>query len=207
VTPNSPLKAVVFDVGGVLLDWNPRYLYRSLLPDEESIERFLSEVCTPEWNLAQDRGRTWAEAVAELTARFPEQAELIRAYDERWVETCGGPLHETVEVLEELQSKGIPTYALTNFSAEKWPVAVERYDFLHAFDDAVVVSGVEGVVKPDPEIYRILLNRFGLDPASTFFTDDVEGHVRAARAVGMRAEVFVDGATMRRQLVDANLLT
>lgn len=208
MTPASdtPPKAVVFDIGGVLVDWNPRYLYRSLLPDEASVECFLSEVCTPEWNAAQDGGRSWAEAVAELSARFPEHAEPIRAYDERWIEMLGGPLHDTVELLEELRASGLPTYALTNFSAEKWPVAVAAYDFLQPFEGAAVVSGREGVMKPDPAIYQILFDRFGLDPETTFYTDDVPANVEGARDVGMRAEVFVDGATLRRQLVEANLL-
>lgn len=204
---DQPPKAVVFDIGGVLLDWNPRYLYRSLLPDEDAVERFLAEVCTAEWNAAQDGGRSWGEAVADLSARFPEHVDLIRAYDERWTEMVGGPLHDTVELLEELRSLGVPTYALTNFSAEKWPVAVEAYDFLQPFENAAVVSGVEGVTKPDPAIYRILFHRFGLDPATTFYTDDVPANVEAARAVGMRAEVFADGRALRQHLVDANLLS
>ncbi|WP_020573742.1 HAD family hydrolase [Actinopolymorpha alba] len=201
----ASISAVVFDVGGVLLDWNPRYLYRSLLPDERSVERFLAEVCTPEWNAAQDAGRSWAEAVAELTARFPEHADLIRAYDERWAEMVAGALEDTVEVLSDLRAAGVPTYALTNFSAEKWQVSLERWEFLRALDGAVV-SGVERVSKPAPEIYQLLLDRHDLAADQTFYTDDLAVNVTAARQVGMRAEVFVNGATLRGQLAAGGLL-
>ncbi|GAB3427361.1 HAD family hydrolase [Flindersiella endophytica] len=196
----GPIKAVVFDIGGVLLDWNPRYLYRSLIPDSAEMEQFFTEVAILEWNMLQDAGRSWADAVAELTGRFPHRAELIRAFDERWVEMIGGPLGDTVEVLRELRRRGVPTYALTNFSAEKWPVAVAAYDFLREFEGAAVVSGVEKVMKPEPEIYRILLERFGLSPETTFFTDDREENVVGARNVGLQAEVFLDGATLRGHL-------
>lgn len=196
----AAIKAVVFDIGGVLLDWDPRYLYRSLIPDPVAMERFLTEVCTPEWNTAQDAGRTWAEAVAELSGRFPEHEELIRAFDERWIETCGGPIKDSVAVLHDLREAGVPTYALTNFSAEKWPVALETFDFLRDFETAAVVSGEERVTKPDPAIYRILLERYGLAAESTFYVDDRPENVEAARAMGMIAEVFTDGAALRRRL-------
>lgn len=198
------MDAVVFDVGGVLLDWNPRYLYRTLLADDDAVEEFLTRVCTAEWNAAQDAGRTWAEGVAELTSRFPEHAELIRAYDERWAEMVGGTLEETVAILGRLRSEGVPTYALTNFSAEKWTVALERWPFLAELDGAVV-SGVECVSKPDPAIYQLLLDRHRLTADATFYTDDLPVNVDAARAVGIRAEVFVDGPTLRGQLAGAGL--
>ncbi|NYH90538.1 HAD family phosphatase [Actinopolymorpha rutila] len=200
----TPIQAVVFDVGGVLLDWNPRYLYRTLLADEAEVERFLAQVCTPEWNAAQDAGRTWAEGVAELTARFPEHRDLIHAYDERWAEMVAGTLEETVAVLDTLRAAGVPTYALTNFSAEKWTVACEEWPFLADLDGAVV-SGVERVSKPDPAIYRLLLDRHDLAADSTFYTDDVPVNVHAARSVGLRAEVFLDGSTLRGQLKAAGL--
>jgi 2-haloacid dehalogenase len=199
------IDAVVFDVGGVLLDWNPRHLYRSLLPDEESMERFLSEVCTPAWNAEQDAGRTWSAAVEELTARFPDQAKLIRAYDERWPEMVAGAFEDTVAVLTDLRAAGVPTFALTNFSAEKWDITVDRWDFLRNFDGAVV-SGVERVSKPDPAIYQLLLDRHGLTAETTFYTDDAPANVEGARKLGIQAEVFIDGATLRRQLAAAGLV-
>ena len=202
---SAPVEAVVFDVGGVLLDWNPRHLYRSLLPDEAAVEAFLAEVCTSEWNAAQDAGRPWSDAVAQLTERFPEHAELIRAYDERWPEMVAGALEDTVAVLSELRATGVPTYALTNFSADKWEITLDRWDFLRALDGAVV-SGVERVAKPDPAIYHLLLDRHGLTAGSTFYTDDLAVNVEAARRVGIRAELFVDGRTLRDQLAAAGVL-
>lgn len=195
----AQVDAVIFDVGGVLLDWSPRYLYDSLIPDPEARRRFLTEVCTPAWNAAQDAGRGWAEAVAELRGRFPEQAALIEAFDRRWEEMVSGPFEASVAIVAELRERGVPTYALTNFSAEKWEVVFDRWEFLRGFV-GTVVSGREGVVKPDPKIYRILLERYDLDPARTFFTDDVEANVDGARAAGIRAERFVDANALRTHL-------
>lgn len=202
---NKPVQAVVFDVGGVLLDWSPEYLYRRLIPDEGERHRFLAEVCSPEWNLAQDAGRTWSEAVAELTARFPEQADLIAAYDRNWEEMVAGAFDDTVKLLEELQRDGPPVYALTNFSAGKWSIAVEQWPFLGTFD-GVVVSGEEGVTKPDPRIYQILLDRFELEPGATFYVDDQLQNVEQARAMGLQAELFRDAETLRRQLSTRGVL-
>lgn len=201
----SPIEAVVFDVGGVLLDWSPEYLYRKLIPDPQRRKRFLAEVCTPAWNLAQDAGRTWSEAVEQLAGRFPDQAELISAYDERWEEMVAGVLWDTVEILERLRTDRVPVYALTNFSHEKWKVAVERWPFLGSFDGRVV-SGEEGVVKPDPRIYRILLDRYGLVAGRTFYIDDQPRNVDQARMLGFHAEPFIDAATLRRQLARLHLL-
>lgn len=199
------MEAVVFDVGGVLLDWNPEHLYQRLIPDMGERQRFLTEVCTPEWNLAQDAGRTWAEAVAELTDRFPEQAELIAAYDERWEDMVAGPIEESVDVLHHLRRHRVPVYALTNFSSEKWSIAVDRWSFLEEFDGRVV-SGEEGLTKPDRRIYRLLLDRFGLEARRTFYVDDQPANVEQARAVGLEAELFIDGVTLRRQLETHGLL-
>lgn len=199
------IDSVVFDVGGVLLDWNPEYLYRQLIADDDERRWFLTEVCSPEWNAAQDAGRTWADATSELSARFPEHTALIHAYAERWEEMVSGPIADSVSVLEDLREAGVPNYALTNFSAEKWEVAKDRWGFLEGFDGEVV-SGVVGVTKPDPEIYRILLERYRLEPARTFYTDDLASNVIAARQSGIAAELFVDASTVRRQLIDRGVL-
>lgn len=199
------IDAVVFDVGGVLLDWDPEYLYRQLIADNEERRWFLTEVCSREWNAAQDAGRSWADATAELSARFPEHTSLIAAYDERWEETISGPIADSVVVLEDLNGAGFPTYALTNFSAEKWAVAKNLWSFLNSFDGEVV-SGSEGVTKPQPEIYQILLDRYRLEPARTFYTDDLARNVEAARQLGIAAELFVDASTLRRQLIDLGVL-
>lgn len=192
-------RPVVFDLGGVLIDWNPRRLYRKLLPDDAAIESFLAEVCTAEWNLQQDAGRSWAEAVAELTARFPDRAGLIAAYHERWEEMLGGAIGDTVALLEELDAAGVPLYALTNWSRETFPIARRRFPFLSRFR-GVVVSGEERAAKPDPRIYRILLERYQLEPAECLFIDDVPRNVEGARAAGMEGILFTSAADLRREL-------
>jgi 2-haloacid dehalogenase len=196
----------VFDVGGVLLDWDPEYLFRKLIADDDERRWFLAEVCTPAWNAKQDGGRTWAAATAELSEKFPEYASLIAAYDERWEEMVSGAIEGTVAVLSDLRSAAVRTFALTNFSAEKWEVAKRLWNFLDGFDGAVV-SGIEKVTKPDLRIYRILLDRYELDPVRTFYTDDMKANVEAARVAGLDAEVFVDPDTLRQQLVDRGVLS
>ena len=196
----------MFDIGGVLLDWDPDYLFRKLIADDDERRWFLAEVCSPAWNAEQDGGRSWAEATAELGELFPEHSNLITAYDERWEEMVSGAIEGTVAVLSALRSEGLPTFALTNFSAEKWEVAKDRWDFLAGFDGAVV-SGIEQVAKPDLRIYEILLDRYGLDPARTYYTDDLKANVEAARAVAIDAEVFVDPETLLQQLVDRGVLS
>jgi 2-haloacid dehalogenase len=190
---------VVFDIGGVLLDWSPNYLYDELIPDADQREHFLTNIATPAWNLKQDAGRSWAEAIAELTSLHPDHAEWIEAYDTGWLRMVSGVIEDTAELLAQLQAAGVPTYALTNFSVEKWEVATATFPVLTGFD-GTVVSGVEQTVKPDEKIYRILLERYDLDPARTFYTDDVQRNVDGARAVGMDAELFTGAAVLRDQL-------
>jgi 2-haloacid dehalogenase len=197
--PTAPPIAVVFDLGGVLIDWNPRYLYRKLFDDEAAMEAFLADVVSPEWNGQQDSGRTWAEAVEVLSREHPEQRDLIAAYWHRWQETLGDAIAPTVAILEELREAGFRLYALSNWSAETFPVARPRYPFLDWFD-GIVISGEEGVAKPDPEIFRHLLDRYELDPATTIFIDDSEANVRAAAAEGITSLQFVDAATLRQDL-------
>jgi 2-haloacid dehalogenase len=201
----SSIDTVVFDVGGVLLDWSPNYLYDELIPDAVRREHFLTKVATPEWNRQQDAGRTWAEAVAELSAANPDHAEWIEAYDTGWLRMVRGVIEDTVEVFDEIRAAGIPTYALTNFSTEKWEVATEAFPVLREFD-GVVVSGTERTTKPDEKIYRILLERYDLDAGRTFYTDDVQHNVEAARAVGLDAELFTGATVLRDQLVARGLL-
>jgi 2-haloacid dehalogenase len=199
------VKAVVFDLGGVLIDWDPRYLYRKLLADEAAVEEFLATVCTPEWNAEQDRGRPFAEGVAELVERHPAHAAAITAYHERWPEMLGGDLPGTVELLAELRAAGVPLYALTNWSAETFVVARERFAFLEWFD-GVLVSGEERLVKPDPAIFELLADRFGLDPETTFYVDDSEANVAAAAALGFDAVRFTVPGRLRRDLAARRLL-
>lgn len=198
-------KAVVFDLGGVLIDWDPRYLYRKLLADEAAVEEFLATVCTPEWNAEQDRGRPFAEGVAELVERYPVHAAAITAYHERWTEMLGGDIGGTVELLAELRATGVALYALTNWSAETFGIARERFEFLSWFD-GVLVSGEERIIKPDPAIFRLLLDRFGLDPQATFYVDDSPVNVAAARELGFDAVRFTEPERLRRDLETRGLL-
>ena len=200
-----PVKAAVFDLGGVLIDWDPRYLYRKLLDDEAAVEEFLATVCTPEWNAEQDRGRPFAEGVAELVERHPAHAAAITAFHERWPEMLGGAVGSSVEVLAELRAAGVPVYALTNWSAETFGIARERFEFLEWFD-GLLVSGEERMIKPDPAIFRLLLDRFGLDPAATFYVDDSEPTVEAAGRLGFDAVRFTTPAQLRRDLEARRLL-
>jgi 2-haloacid dehalogenase len=193
------IDVVVFDIGGVLLDWSPEYLYADLIPDEQQRTWFLTEVTTREWNHQQDAGRPWSEAIAELTALHPEHAEWIEAYDTGWLTMAKGLFEDTVELVTEVRALGIPTYALTNFSAEKWEIAKETFPILTGFDGEVV-SGVEQTTKPDEKIFRILLERYHLDAARTFYTDDVQHNVDGARTVGLDAELFTTAATLRDNL-------
>jgi 2-haloacid dehalogenase len=197
--------AVVFDLGGVLIDWDPRHLYRSLFDDEAEMERFLAEVTTQAWNYEQDRGRPFAEAIAELTREHPDQADLIEAYWSRWPETLGEPFHETVEILAGLRATGIRLLALTNWSAETFPFAPPRYPFL-AWFEAVIVSGEVELAKPDPAIFQLLVDRHGLEPARTVLIDDSVANVEAAGALGFRAIRFTDAAALRRDLNAIGLL-
>lgn len=180
---------IVFDVGNVLIGWDPRTLYRKIFDDPERVEWFLAEVCHHDWNLEQDRGRLFAEAVAERTALFPHLAEEIRAYDERWAETVTGAIEGSVRILQAVRAAGIPHYAITNFSAEKFAVAQEMFPFLRGFD-GIVVSADEKLVKPDPAIYRVLLDRYRLAAGDCVFIDDSPANVEAARSVGMAAHHF-----------------
>lgn len=163
------------------------------------MESFLAEVTTPEWNVRQDAGRPWAEAIEALALEHPERRELITAYWDRWPETLGGAIEETVALLGDLKAAGVPVYALSNWSGETFPLARPRYPFLEWLD-GIVISGEVGITKPDPRIYAHLLDRFGLDAASTVFIDDSEVNVRAAEEVGMVARRFVDAAQLRRDL-------
>ena len=190
---------VVFDIGNVLLDWDPRHLYRKVFDDHARMEQFLAEVCTPAWNIEQDRGRLFRDAVAELVAKHPHLDAEIRAFDERWVETVSGPIQDSVDLLAELQVKGVPTYAITNFSAEKFADAQRTWPFLGSFID-VIVSGEHRVLKPDPAIYRLLLDGNGLAAEACVFIDDSQKNVVGAQAVGMHALHFTGAERLRQDL-------
>jgi 2-haloacid dehalogenase len=207
VTPvdRAQIEAVVFDIGGVLLDWNPRHLYRKLFDDEAEMDRFLDEVCTLEWHAAHDLGTPFETSCAQLAAEHPERAEMIWAWGRRSEEMVAGPIAGTVEILHALQAKGVRCYALTNMEAETYPLRRERYAFLRSLD-GTVVSSAEGVAKPDAEIYQRLLARFGLEPSATVMVDDSPRNVQAALALGMQAVRFESPEGLRRWFERAGVL-
>lgn len=199
-------RAVVFDLGGVLIDWDPRYLYRSLFEgDEEAAERFLAEVVTPDWNAQQDAGRPWSEAIESLAIVHPQRRELIEAYWLRWTEMLGGAIQPTVDILAELRGAGVRLFALSNWSAETFPIARPRFPFLEWFE-AIVISGEVGITKPDRRIYEHLLERHGLEARSTVFVDDSESNVAAAAELGLTAIRYRDPDQLRRDLRSLGML-
>lgn len=200
------LQAVVFDLGGVCIDWDPRHLYRKLFDgDDVAMERFLAEICTPDWNAEQDAGRSWAEAIERLTREHPDSRVLIEAYRDRWSEMLGDAFDETIEVLDQLRKARVPLFALSNMSAETFPITRPRYPFLEWFA-GIVISGAEGIRKPDLRIYLLLLERYGLRPETTAFVDDVAENVAAAEALSMVGLLFRGGSGLRRDLVRLGLL-
>ena len=194
------ITAVTFDLGGVLIDWNPRHLYRQFFgADEAAMERFLADVCTPEWNAQLDAGRPFAEAVDEVLLAHPDQAELITAYYHRWQEMLGPALEGTVAILREVRAAGYATYALSNWSAETFEVTRRRYPFLDDMD-GILISGEVGVGKPDPAIFRMFLARFGLVAGETVFIDDSDRNVATAASLGIVAIQFKGAAQLRVDL-------
>jgi 2-haloacid dehalogenase len=201
----SAIDTVVFDLGGVLVDWNPRYLYRQLFDDEAAMEHFLTHVCSGPWNEQQDAGRPWHEAVATLSREHPQHAPLIEAYWHRWEETLGDALDETVELLAALKHRGVRLYALTNWSGETFPVARRRFDFLKWFE-GIVVSGDERLIKPDPAIFKRLLERYSIEPTRALYIDDARRNVDAAEKLGMHAFWFRDADALREHLISLQLI-
>jgi 2-haloacid dehalogenase len=198
------IRNVVFDIGGVLLEWDPGRVYRPLIPDPVELDRFFAEVCTSEWNETLDAGRPFDEACDELAARFPEQAELVHAW-RRQDDMVAGEIAGTVELVTRLRATGCPLYLLTNMPADVFEARQQRYAVLREFD-GWVVSGEEGVLKPSPEIFEVLTTRYDLDPGETLFIDDAERNTVGAAAVGFRTHRFVDPPSLSGALVDHGLL-
>ena len=196
----NSVDTIIFDLGGVLIDWNPRYVYRKIFKTENEIDWFLENVTTPEWNENQDAGYPLHKATQELIAKHPEWEPEIKAYYGRWLEMLGDDIHETVEILHKLKQTGkYKLYALTNWSAETFPRALERFEFFKVFD-GVVVSGQEKMRKPSAEFYKILIDRYHLDPAKTIFIDDSLRNVKGAEAVGITGIHFHNPPQLRDEL-------
>jgi 2-haloacid dehalogenase len=181
------IRNIIFDLGGVLIDWNPRYVYRSIFDTEEEVEWFLNKICTMDWNEQQDRGRSLEEGTRILQEKYPKWRDQIAAFYGRWVEMLGGPIEENVKLIRKLKEENqYNLFALTNWSAETFPIAEDRYDFLQLFQ-GIVVSGKEKVIKPESEIYHLLLNRYGLQAKECLFIDDNKRNILAALKQGIKS--------------------
>lgn len=199
------MKDIVFDLGGVLIDWNPRHLYKKIFASEEEMEWFLANVCTPQWNTQQDAGRPFAEGTGLLKEKYPKYAAQIEDYYVRWEEMLGGPIKGTVAVLKELKERGYRVYALTNWSAETLPLAKTKYDFFPLFN-GITVSGEEKLVKPDPKIYARLLKTFGLHAGNCVFIDDNAANTAEAEHLGFETILFTSPEELRAGLVRLGVL-
>ncbi len=193
------ITSVVFDIGGVLIDWNPRHLFRKVFENEEEMEWFLANVCTYEWNVQQDGGKLFSVATAELQQKFPEYSDIIALYYGRWEEMLDGEIIGTVEIFRRLKSAGMPLYALSNWSHEAFPVAYNRYGFMKEFD-GLVVSGYEKLLKPDHAIYRVLMDRYSINPAESVYIDDNKPNAIAATELGFNAIHFSSPDQLRGEL-------
>ena len=198
------IDTIIFDFGGVLVDWNPRYVYRDYFQDDEKMEWFLQNICTDEWNIQQDRGRSLQEATELLVKEFPDWEKEIRMYYGEWRTMLKDAIPETVEILRELKEK-YKIYGLTNWSAETFPVALERFEFFQIFD-GILVSGEEKLIKPEPEIFELMMNRFNLKPENCLFIDDNFKNVLASRAFGIQTIHFQNPKDLRENLDEMGIL-
>ncbi len=194
------INTIIFDLGAVLIDWNPHYMYRTIFDNEEEMKNFLANVATSDWNEEQDAGRSLQEGTELLVQQFPEHEANIRAFYSRWHEMLGDPFWDTVEIFKQLKETGkYKIYALTNWSAETFPVALERYEFLHWFD-GIVVSGAEKMRKPTPEFYQVLLDRYNIKADEALFIDDNKRNVLAAEKMGIKSIHFTSAQQLKSEL-------
>jgi 2-haloacid dehalogenase len=200
------VRAVIFDVGHVLYDWDPRYFYRRLIGDDRALDAFLGTVCTLDWHFQHDLGRPFAETSAELIAAHPAHADLIRAWGAHFIDQIGDPMPGMPAIITALHEAGVPLYALTNFSHEFWVPFRQREAWLFDRFSGFVVSGEEKIVKPDPTIFRLALDRFGLAADETLFVDDKPHNVAAAQALGIHAHLFTDAPALHAELRHHGLL-
>ena len=192
-------RSVIFDVGRVLFDWDLRYLFARLIADKDELEWFVTNVVTPQWHFQHDAGRPLAEMLPELKARFPDHAPLIDVYATRFNETIPGPMPGSLELVERLDAAGVPLFAITNFGHEFWERFRPTQPVFDRFRN-IVVSGTEKLIKPDPAIYHLAIERFGIDPAGAMFIDDVAENIAGAESVGIAGHLFTDAATLESEL-------
>ena len=194
------IKTIIFDLGKVLINWDPRNLYRKVFSDEKEMEYFLSEVCTMDWNEQQDAGRSWKDGIDLLVPQFPKYEMEINAYFDRWEEMLGGEISGTVEILKQLKaSRKFRIYGLTNWSAETFPIALKQFDFLKLFE-GILVSGNEGIKKPDPAIYERMLERYQIERQTALFIDDSLRNVKAAEKTGIKSIHFTSPEALEKSL-------
>jgi len=202
----SPIKVIIFDFGNVLIEWNPRYIYKHYFPDDpEGMERFLREVNFSDWNLQQDKGRPFVEGTALLSQQFPHYSHLIQAYHDRWIDSIGEPVTGTVNILQQLKQVGYPLYGLSNFSAETFPYIRKKHNFFDLFDD-MVISGEVGHVKPEPEIYQIMLDKIGRPAWECLFIDDALTNIHQAQKMGFAVVHFQSPEQLEATLRDLKIL-
>jgi len=195
------INTVLFDLGNVLIDWNPMYVFHDMFDDPKDLDFFFKNVCTMDWNENQDAGKPIAEATAEKVEEFPDWKAPIEAYYGRWTEMLGGQITRSVEIQQAIKASGkYKLLGLTNWSAELFPIALERYSFLHDFK-GIVVSGEEGIRKPNPEIYQLVIDRYSAAPEETVFVDDSLRNIRAAAALGFQVIHFLSPTQLRGELI------
>lgn len=203
---NSNITAIVFDFGGVLLDWNPRNLYHRFFPgNPEAMEQFLAETNFMEWNALQDKGRPFAEGIELLSARHPQHSQLIRAFHANWEETVTGEIPGAIELLKRLKHTGYPLYGLSNWSPETFPIMRRRYDFFDLFDD-MVISGYVNLIKPEPAIFRLLLQKICKPAGECLFIDDSEKNTAAAKELGFATIHFQSTPQLSAELERLGIL-
>ncbi len=202
----TQIKAIIFDFGNVLLEWNPRNVYQRYFPDDpEGMERFFKEVNFADWNLQQDKGRPFAEGVAILSQQFPQHSHLIQAYHDHWVESVSGSIAGTVRILKQLKQAGYSLYGLSNWSAETFPYARKKYDFFDLLDD-IVISGEVGHIKPDPEIFQIMLEKVGRPAQECLFIDDSLTNIKQAQKMGFATIHFQSPEQLETKLRELKIL-
>ena len=194
------IKNIIFDIGAVLVDWDPRYYYRKVMKNEAEVENFLTEICTFEFNHSLDLGRPWADARAELVSKYPEYTVHIDAYWNNWLDMFSGPIHGTVDILKDLKARGFPVYALSNWNDVKFQVGLQVFPFFNLFDGRIV-SGEVKVAKPDPRIYQLLLDTYKLTPHESLFIDDRKDNIDAASAFGIKAVQFISPEKLHEDLI------
>ena len=200
------IKAILFDFGNVLLEWDPRHVYRRYFPgNEAAMEQFLHEVSFMDWNAQQDKGRPFAEGVAVLSKQFPQYSDLIQAYHDNWKESIGNSLSGTVELMKRLKSAGYPVYGLSNWSAETFPLVRKKYEFFSLLDD-IILSGEVGAIKPEPEFFRIALKRIGRPAHECLFIDDAPANIIQAQKMGFVTILFISPGQLEAQLHEYGLL-